>query len=188
MVAILKPELKGYRQIVKLLDGKQVTIRLITPDDKKALQDFHSRLSEETRFLRYHYSKGELTKEDLINFCDIDYQNNMALVAEQEKNKCKEIVGVGRFYRLPTSIHTAEVAFVVQDSEQRKGIGTYLLKHLAILAWEQDIYFFLGEIMRENGRMLSIFRKADPDMHEIVDSDSTCMVTFSVAETMFRAP
>lgn len=188
MIMVLKPELQGYQQEAKLLDGKKVVIRLITVDDKKSLMEFHSRVSSESRFFRYHYSKGELTNGDLTNFCDVDYQDSLGLVAEQEQDGQKEIIGVGRFYRLPTKTHTAEVAFVVQDSEQRKGIGTCLLKHLAILAWELDIYFFLGEVIRENGRMLSIFRKSDPDMHVVVDSDSTCAVTLSVAETIFRTP
>ncbi len=188
MGAVTKSELTGYRQSVKLLDGQEVTIRLITPDDKKALTEFHSRLSDECRFLRYHYTKGDLTSDDLINFCDVDYQDSMALVAERERNGNKEIIGVGRYYRLPSKSHTAEVAFVVQDSEQRKGIGTHLLKHLAILAWDKDIYFFLGEVLRENGRMLSIFRKADPEMYECADGSSTSVVTFSVSEAMSRTP
>lgn len=188
MVAALKPELKRYQKEVKLLDGKPVAIRLISADDKKALVAFHSRVSDESRFLRYHYSKGELTDDDLTNFCNVDYQDSLALVAEQSWTGEKEIIGVGRYYRLPTNTHTAEVAFIVQDTEQRKGVGTQLLKHLAILAWERDIYFFLGMILRENSRMLSILRKSDPQMHQVVDDYSSCTVTFSVEETMFRTP
>lgn len=188
MVMVLTRELQSYQQEVNLLDGKKVAIRLITSDDKIALTEFYSRVSNESRFLRYHYLKGKLTDDDLTNFCDVDYQDSLGLVAEQEQDGQKEIIGVGRFYRLPTNTHTAEVAFIVQDSEQRKGIGTCLLKHLAILAWELDIYFFLGEVLRENSRMLSICRKSDPEMNLFVDSDSTCAVTLSVAETMFRTP
>lgn len=188
MTPVLKQELKDYRQEVDLLDDRKIVIRTITSDDKETLRVFHTRLGDETRFLRFLYSKGELSEDDLKNFCDVDYYNNLALVAERTQNEQKEIIGVGRFYRLPSSIHTAEVAFVVQDSEQRKGIGTHLLKHLATLAWELDIYFFLGELLRENGRMLSIFRKSDPEMHQVIDDQSTCVVKLSVAEVMFRTP
>jgi GNAT superfamily N-acetyltransferase len=188
MVIGVKPEIQNYQRTEKLLDGRKVTIRLIMSDDKKMLTEFYSRVSNESRFSRFHYSKGELTDEDLTNFCDTDDHDSLGLVAEQAHGGQREILGVGRFYRLPAKTHTAEVAFVVQDSEQRKGIGTHLLKHLAKLAWELDIYFFLGEVLRENGRMLSILRKSDPEMHVAVDSDSSCAVTFSVAETIFRTP
>lgn len=179
-------DLQNYRQQAKLLDGTYVTIRPISPEDKSPLVLFHGRLSDETKFMRFLCAKGELTDSDLKDFCDIDYEDNVALVAEREDNGKKRIVGVGRFYRLPTSKHTAEVAFVVEDGEQRKGIGTQLLKHLAILAWERDIYFFVGEMFRENSRMLSIFRKADPELYHVHDDDHTSTVKLSVAEIIDR--
>ncbi len=187
MVTVIKPELKGYQQKAKLLDGREITIRMITSADKEALKSFHARLGKESLFFRFMCAKGDLTDEDLKNFCDVDYENNLGLIAELEHGGKKELIGVGRFYRLPTSIHTAEVAFVVQDNEQRKGIGTLLLKHLAVLAWERDIYYFVAEMFRENARMLSIFRKSDPEMYQ-ADEARTCMVKLSVAETMFRTP
>ncbi|MDD5189574.1 MAG: GNAT family N-acetyltransferase [Dehalococcoidales bacterium] len=186
MVSVLSQRQLEFRQPERLMDGSPVLLRPITPEDKQALLDFHARQSTQTRFFRYHYSKGELTAADLRNFCEIDFDNSLALVVEMERNHRKEIVGVGRFYRLPTSIHTAEVAFVVQDSEQRKGIGTMLLKYLAKLAWDRDIYFFTGEVLRENGRILSIFTKSDPEMHYTDEDDHTCIVTLSIREIMDR--
>lgn len=175
----------NYLQEIVLFDGTRSILRPICPEDKPALAAFHNRLSEDTRFLRYHYSKGQLTEGDLKDLCEVDYCRTMALVAEAERNGGKEIIGVGRYIRLPFD-HTAEVAFVVQDSEQGKGIGTQLLKHLSILAWQKDIYFFFGEVLRQNGRMLSIFRKSDPGMKQEVDSACTCTVTLSVYEAMRR--
>jgi hypothetical protein len=61
-----------------------------------------------------------------------------------------------------------------------------LLKHLAVLAWERGIQNFFGEILRQNGRMISILRKSDPKMQQEVDCVSTCTVKLSVAEAMRR--
>jgi GNAT superfamily N-acetyltransferase len=127
-----------------------------------------------------------LTEDDLKNLCNIDYLTKMALVAEAERNGGKEIIGVGRYIKLPFD-HTAEVAFIVQDSEQNKGLGTQLLKHLAQLAWQQEIYFFFGEVLRQNYRMLSIFKKSDPGMKLEVDGPTTCNITLSIAEAMQKA-
>ena len=186
MVMISKPELQRYQQEVSLPDGKKVVIRLITSNDKKSLGEFYSRVSDESRYFRFHYSKSLLTNDDLANFCDVDYQDSLGLVAEQEQDRRKQIIGVVRFYRLPSDPHTAEVALLVQDSEQKKGVGTCLLKHLAILAWARGINSFRGEVLRENSRLLSMCRKSDPEMNVFVESGSTCAVTLSVAKTMSR--
>src|SRR5512139_3742530 len=83
-----------YRQETVLLDGENIVIRAIGPEDKKALLEFHKHLSEDTRFLRDQYLKGELTESDLKNFCEVDYDDTMALVAEMENAGCKQIIGV----------------------------------------------------------------------------------------------
>ena len=176
-----------YKQLVTLLDGRKAAIRPICVEDKSQVKAFHNRLSDETRFLRYHYCKGGLTEDDLKAYCEIDYYNDMALVAEIVHEEGSGIIGVGRFCRLP-NFNTAEIAFVVQDGEQRKGVGTQLLKHLALLAWERNIRYFHTEVLRHNRRMLSIFRKSDPDLNEEVDSSSTCIVTMSVLATINNTP
>jgi L-amino acid N-acyltransferase YncA len=180
-------ELSQFRQEITLLDGRQVTIRLIGPEDKKALLAFHTHLSEETRLLRYQYLKGDLTEDDLKNFCEIDYNNSLALVAEEGANGQRELIGVGRYYRLAYP-DTAEVAFVVRDCDQKKGVGTQLLKQLALLAWQKDIHYFVAEVLRRNGKMLSIFRKSDPGMTQEADDTSSCTVRLSVAAAMHRSP
>jgi hypothetical protein len=182
----LNPSPSEFRREIVLSDGSLATLRPICSADKQALVAFHSRLSAESLFLRYHYSKGQLTEKDLQDLCDIDYSTTMALVAEVERNGHREIIGVGRYIRLPFD-HTAEVAFIVQDSEQNKGIGTQLLQNLAILAWQKEIYFFFGEVLRQNGKMLTIFRKSDPGMKQEADSACTCTVTLSTAEVLRRA-
>jgi GNAT superfamily N-acetyltransferase len=187
MALMLKQEICEYRKEIVLLDGSKISLRPICADDKLALQAFHCRLSAETIFQRFQYVKGALTESDLKGFCEVDYDSTLALVAETERDGQRQIIGVGRYYRLADP-QVAEVAFVIQDSEQRKGIGTLLLKHLAILAWYNGIRYFVGEVLRSNGKMLSVFRKSDPNMENVVDDPRTCSITVSVAEAMVRSP
>jgi len=175
-----------YRRNMITRDGLKVTIRPITCDDKNRLQAFHARLSAGTLYQRYQYSKEDLTASDLHTFCDVDYDNTLGLVAETKMNGQKHIVGVGRYARLHDP-QIAEMAFVVQDSEQRKGIGTQLLRHLAILAWERGIRHFVGELLRENGRMINILRKSDPGMRQSAEG-STCTITIKVEDAKEKTP
>ena len=183
MTMVMNRKAPAYQQEAVLDDGKKVIIRPICPSDKAALQEFHSRLSEETRFLRYHYTKGSLTDEDLRNYCDVDYLDTLALIAEEGMDGNRQIIGVGRYIRLPDP-EVAEVAFVVQDSDQNKGLGTQLIKHLSVLACERGIHYFVGEVLRRNSRMLKVFRNSDPGMGHEVDGLTTCNVTLSVPKIM----
>jgi GNAT superfamily N-acetyltransferase len=175
-----------YCRNMKTADGLKVTIRPITFADKNKLQEFHARLSGATRFLRYQYAKGDLTERDLHSFCDVDYDNTLGLVAETGENGRRHIVGVGRYARLPDP-KIAEIAFVVQDSEQKKGIGTQLLRHLSILAWERGIRYFVGELLRENGRMINILRKSDPGMRRLIEG-SSFTITVKVEDAKANIP
>jgi GNAT superfamily N-acetyltransferase len=177
----------AFRREITLRDGSSAIVRPISSDDKPALLEFHANLSPDTKFLRYHYSKGDLTEEDLKTFCEIDYRDNLALIAEGLRNGKKQILGVGRYSRLPAK-NTAEVAFVVRDSEQNKGIGSLLLKYLAEFAWKAGLDYFCGEVLRQNGKMLAIFRHSDPTMKQEIDCPTTCEVTVSVAEARRNEP
>ena len=73
MVMTLNKNWCDYRQEAVLLNGQKIIIRAIRSEDRKALVEFHKYLSDNTRFLRYQYLKGELTESDLMNFCDVDY-------------------------------------------------------------------------------------------------------------------
>ena len=178
MVIREKCEAPVFGRAVKLLDGSEVYLRPISSSDKPTLQMFFDRLSPETRYLRFHYSKCQLTDNDLSHECDLDYSEELGLVAEKERGGQKEIVGVGRYTRIPSS-YSAEVAFVVEDQEQSRGIGTHLLRELGKLAWQRGIVQFIAELMSDNVKMLSIFRKYDRNLLQEVDGGS-CRVTFSV--------
>jgi GNAT superfamily N-acetyltransferase len=89
-----------------------------------------------------------------------------------------DIVGVGRYVRLPCT-DIAEFAFVVEDKEQRNGIGTYLLKELVILAKERAVKTFIAELLNENITMLDILRKFAPDLKQVIDGNSI-LVTISI--------
>jgi RimJ/RimL family protein N-acetyltransferase len=178
MVSTQIPPIPSYKKWITLLDGRQVLLRPITWDDKNAILSFFDRLSPDTKYLRFHYAKSKIPPEELDRYCCIDYYNSFAIVAETDKNSNMEIVGVGRYVRLPCS-DVAEIAFVVQDSEQGNGIGTQMLSELASLARERSVNAFVAELLNENIIMLDILRKFDPALKQIVDGNSL-LVTISL--------
>lgn len=139
---------------VVLADGGTIHVRPLGHEDADRLVDFHAGLSDETVFLRFFSAKPTLSAEEAERFTHLDHHSRVALGAELGDR----LVGVARYDRESTD--TAEVAFVVGDELQGRGIGTVLLEHLAAAARERGITRFVAETLVHNGRMLGVFRAA----------------------------
>jgi GNAT superfamily N-acetyltransferase len=84
----------------------------------------------------------------------------VALVVTRGEGSDEQIVAVGRYFALDDRPEVAEVSFLVEDSMQRRGIGTVLLDTLAEIACEHGITRFAADVLADNHTMLSVFRKA----------------------------
>ncbi|GAB3280988.1 bifunctional acetate--CoA ligase family protein/GNAT family N-acetyltransferase [Parasphingorhabdus pacifica] len=140
---------------VVLSDGGTVHMRPIVPKDADKLIAFHGKLSDRTRYFRYFGPYPRMPKRDVERFSHVDHVNRVALVAVLGD----EIVAVGRFDRLGEQ-ESAEVAFVVADDHQGRGLGSILLEHLAAAARECGLRRFVAEILAENSKMVRVFRDA----------------------------
>jgi acyl-CoA synthetase (NDP forming)/RimJ/RimL family protein N-acetyltransferase len=140
---------------VVLSDGGTVHLRPVTPDDAERLLALHSRLSERTRYFRYFGPYPRMPQRDLERFSTVDHHDRVALVALLGD----DIVAVGRFDRLDGG-DSAEIAFVVEDAHQGRGLGSILLEHLAAAAQERGLRRFVAEVLAENGQMVRVFRDA----------------------------
>ncbi|WP_167476274.1 bifunctional GNAT family N-acetyltransferase/acetate--CoA ligase family protein [Nocardia arthritidis] len=138
-------------------DGGVVRLRPITPDDAGRLQEFHAALSDRTRYLRYFGPYPRISPKDLYRSTHVDHRDRVGLVLELGES----IVAVGRYELLDrTGPRSAEVAFVVADEHQGRGLGSVLLEHLAGAAAENKIETFVAEVLAENTVMVTVFRDA----------------------------
>ncbi|MFQ6331071.1 GNAT family N-acetyltransferase [Nocardia sp. CWNU-33] len=138
-------------------DGGVVRLRPITPDDADRLQQFHAALSDRTRYLRYFGPYPRISPKDLYRSTHVDHHDRVGLVLELGE----AIIAVGRYELLArTGPRAAEVAFVVADEHQGRGLGSILLEHLAGAAAENKIETFVAEVLAENTVMVTVFRDA----------------------------
>jgi acyl-CoA synthetase (NDP forming)/RimJ/RimL family protein N-acetyltransferase len=138
---------------VLLSDGTAVHLRPIRPEDAPLIVEFHSRMSDRTRYLRYFSPYPRIPERDLERFVNVDHHDREAFVIVSGR----DITAVGRYERLGAESPEAEVAFVVEDAHQGRGIGSVLLEHLASAAQENGISRFVAEVLPENGGMLRVF-------------------------------
>ena len=139
-------------------DGTEVTLRPIKPEDEPIELEFIRGLSTETSRFRFFQIIKDLPHEALVRFCNIDYDREMAIIAEtREGNRTLEI-GVSRLILEPNK-KRGEFAVVVADKYQGKGLGVKLVDMLIEFAKEKGIESIYGTVMGENLRMIRLCEK-----------------------------
>ena len=141
-----------------LLTGERVHVRPIRPDDMRRLQEFHAQLSSDSVVFRFFRFLPTLPDADAERFTHLDYEKRMALVATEGPPEDERIVSVVRYERIGPD--TAEVAFVVADRWQGRGIATALLHRLAPYARARGITRMLAVTMAANAKMLEVLHNA----------------------------
>ena len=159
-----------------LRDGRTCHLRPIHADDDVRLARFHSQLSAETIYFRFFAPYPELSDRDISRFVNVDFHDRVALVATEGG----ELIAVARFDRLIP--RDAEVAFVVRDDHQSRGLGAVLLEHLAAAAWEVGLRRFVAEVLPNNRRMLATFREAGYVISQRME-DGVFHLTFDLEPT-----
>ncbi|MCS7120618.1 MAG: GNAT family N-acetyltransferase [Candidatus Bathyarchaeota archaeon] len=167
------PELEYPEELerrVTLKDGTDVLIRPIKPSDATMKQHLFYSLSKEAVVKRYFGSLRAFPLKRVWPYVIVDYNNEMVLVASISERSGESIIGIGSYSRIPNS-DLAEVAFVVRDDWQNKGLGSILFKHLAEVAIKKGISGFVAWVMRDNIKMMRVFRKSSFPMQYRVEGD-----------------
>ncbi len=159
----IRPYPNQYVTGWQLKDGTPVTIRPIRPEDEPLMVKFHQALSEQSVYMRYFQPlrlDQRVAHERLTRICFIDYDREMALVAEAGygDNGEREIVAVGRLSK-EHSTNEAEVALLVSDTFQHRGLGTELLRRLIGIARQERLARITAEILPDNRDMLRLCEK-----------------------------
>jgi acetyltransferase len=153
----IRPYPLKYSGTLTLKDGTQLSIRPIRPEDEPQLARFHETLSEQSVYRRYFAMlnlESRIRHERLTRKCFVDYDREMALIAEHRRDASltPEIVGVGRLVRsLPGG--QAEIAAIVSDAFQHKGIGRALVSRLIEFAHDEKIEKLTASVLAENPAM-----------------------------------
>jgi len=162
-------------------DGGTVHVRPIRPADRPRIAELHGRLSPETVYFRFFAPLPTLPDALLDRFVNVDYVDRLALVALLGDR----IIAVARYERLPTGTETgdeAEVAFLVDDAHQGRGLGAVLLEHLAAAARQAGISRFVADTLPGNQRMLRLFHEAGFDDQRSF-ADGVVRVAFPIVDT-----
>jgi len=157
---------------VALGPGIEVLIRPIRPSDKALLQDGFVSLTPESRYQRFFAPVERLTPTDLVYLTEVDHSDHEALIAIDPEDG--SLVGVARYIKTKvrnseTMVkNEAEVAIIVRDAWQGKGLGTALLQRLVRRAAEEGVEYFLALVLESNTSATELFENLIPDMTRTV--------------------
>ena len=138
-----------------LRDGSSIEIRALRPDDRADLLSAISRASTQSLFRRFFAVRRNFTEKEIDRFIDIDFIEHVALVAVVHESGRPIIVGGGRY--IITRQGEVEMAFVVIDPYQGRGIGSALLRHLIVIARSAGVQLLTADVLPDNSPMLSVF-------------------------------
>jgi RimJ/RimL family protein N-acetyltransferase len=151
------PEAAEYSVREHLRDDRPIAIRALRPDDRAGMLAAIGRTSMQSLQRRFFVPKKGFSEQEMAFFLNIDFESHVAIVAEVEEDGHPVISGGGRYIVVQPG--QAEIAFVVVDAYQGQGIGTILMRHLAVLARNAGLKELIAEVLPENTAMLKLFKK-----------------------------
>lgn len=139
-------------------DGLEVRFRPIKPSDEDMMRRLFYQFSDESKYLRYFVRVSTMPHREMQKYVNIDYIDVVSIVGLITRNRQEEIIAEGRYAYYPQE-KTYEMAFIVDEDFQGKGIATFMAEYLIKIAKERGLKTVCANVLPENKKMLMVFDK-----------------------------
>ncbi len=165
------PDARQFREYVLLRDGQGVLLRTATSADRPAIHEMLSRVSRQSLRMRFMGSMTQVPAKFVDGLCSEDPRDRACLLAVMGEEPDAKVVGFGNYVGLGAR-NTAEVAFIVADEYQGRGISTLMLERLAGIAAGVGFVGFEADVLFENQQMTNVFRDSGFEARQVMDGGS----------------
>ena len=165
------PEGKNFSEYVLLRDGQSVFLRTSTIEDVPAIEALMRSVSRESLAMRFMGAVAHVSRSVIETLCSGDPRDRLSLLAVVGQEPDFRVVGIGNYISLGVG-GKAEVAFLVHDDFQGRGISTLLLERLAGIAAGHGFVGFEAEVLYENQPMINVFRDSGFEVHQALQGGS----------------
>lgn len=167
---VLRPYPEEFIRQVRMRDGTEIILRPIRPEDEPAWMELLGSCSQETIYSRFRYFFFWQSHDVASRYCYIDYDREMAIVAEKQEGDRRRLLGIGRLTADP-SRSVAEYAVLVQDDWQNRGLGGLLTDYCTEIARAWGVKKIIAYTTTDNPRMIAVFQKRNFEIrHDPVSS------------------
>ncbi len=154
----LGSHLGKYRSFWKLRDGRRVLLRPIRPEDELLWLEMFQKFSDEAIRYRFFEQLKDTPHHVRMRYCDIDYDKEMAIIAELTEEGRKKILGVARLC-MESDKKTGEIAFIVADPYQGLGLGTKMVDYVIKICKDLGLKSVYAVIMPDNLKAIGLAKK-----------------------------
>jgi acetyltransferase len=166
---VISPYPKKYEALWKLRDGRTVLLRPIKPEDEPLWLEMFKNFSEESIRYRFFEIIRDTPHEVRVRYCNIDYDREIAIVAELSEEGHRKILGVVRLIMEPDG-KNGEIAFIVADPWQGLGLGTKMVDYMIEICKDRGLETIYGIMLPDNRRAISLMRKMGAKIKYLDDS------------------
>ncbi|MBN2160796.1 MAG: GNAT family N-acetyltransferase [Spirochaetes bacterium] len=159
-------------------EGLEVKFRPIRPSDEDMMRRLFYQFSDEAKYLRYFARVSVMPHEKMQEYVNIDYNNTLSIVGVITRNRSEEIIAEGRYSYFPSE-KSYELAFIVDEDFQGRGIATFLADYLVKIAKERGLKAVHASVLPENKKMIHVFDKVSAE-HTAKLSDGVVVITFNL--------
>jgi acetyltransferase len=170
---------KKYETLWKLPDGRTVLLRPIKPEDEQLWLEMFRNFSEESIHYRFFQIIRDTPHEVRVRYCNIDYDREIAIVAELTENEQRKILGVVRVSLEPNR-KNGELAFIIADPWQGLGLGTKMVNYVIEICKDMRIETIYAIILPDNYKAVSLMKKMGFNITHL--SDGTVKATLNLKE------
>jgi acetyltransferase len=172
---VITPYPRKHEKVWKLKDGRSILLRPIKPEDEPMWLEMFRSFSEETIRYRFFQVLKDTPHEIRVRYCNIDYDREVAIVAEMTENGKRRLLGVSRVGLEPDA-KTGEIAFVVADPWQGLGLGTKMVDHTIDVCKEMKVESLYAIMLRENVRAISLMKKMGFEVRYLEDGTAKAVL------------
>ncbi len=147
---------KKFEKLIKLRDGTKILLRPIKPTDADIWVELYNSLSSNTKYLRFFSNMPTPDQRMIDKYTKIDYINKFAIIAIYNENGKDKMIGVVRYGLDPPGSDSAELAVVVADKWQGKGLGTQMLLYMLRVMQKRGVKKVKGDVFLRNDKMMQI--------------------------------
>jgi RimJ/RimL family protein N-acetyltransferase len=157
-------------------DGTKLKFRPIHPTDTSRMRDLFYKLSKGTVYYRFGWNMKQIQQKQIMDFVFVDHRKEIGIVGTIPRGAEEEIIAFGGYY-LDEKTNRAEIALVVQDDWQNRGIGTFMIKYLSRIAKKDGIRGFTAEVITTNKTMQAVMHKLDGKIESVLGGNIYSMRT-----------
>jgi acetyltransferase len=166
----LRPYPEEYVSEKILEDGTRIVLRPIKPEDEPMWMSLLGSCSRESIYMRFRYFFNWATHDVAVRYCFIDYDREIAIVAELNDGESRKLLGVGRLVGDPDH-ENVEYAVLISDAWQNRGLGSIITDACFEIAKRWGLKRIVAQTTTDNPRMIEVFRKRDFQIS--IDSSSS---------------